>query len=353
MAGSIPRILRSDPVTAKTAPESWLSVARRRLDLPIRMGKGMRDHGAFLAAPAMAFHFFLSLVPLLVAVGYVVGHFVRKSGIEVILGPLQDVAPEGTLLLVQRELVRLASAKATPAPLAVLTFAWLASSGLHAFIAALESTSNAPRRPWIQKRAIAIGWLLVGLAAVSSFAWTIVRASDLFPNDPSLLAREVREAEDARASRDVRDARNREGHEREAHEGVRDARGVRGTASSKNPLLRKPVTASTLNDGRVLGTLAVLAITPLLAGFYRTAVRRPKDHVRRVWPGAVLAVVMWLLITWIFGIYVAQIARYSTFYGSVATVAVLLVWFWLTSLSLLVGAELNAQLEGIRKQHPT
>jgi membrane protein len=69
---------------------------------------------------------------------------------------------------------------------------------------------------------------------------------------------------------------------------------------------------------------------------------------RRVLPGAALAVVLWLVISWAFGLYVSTLAEYAVFYGSLAAVAVLLVWLWLTSLAILVGAELNSQLEGLR-----
>jgi len=57
---------------------------------------------------------------------------------------------------------------------------------------------------------------------------------------------------------------------------------------------------------------------------------------------------VWLVISSVFGLYVKSLAEYAVFYGSLAAVAVLLVWLWLTSLAILVGAELNAQLEGLR-----
>jgi membrane protein len=49
---------------------------------------------------------------------------------------------------------------------------------------------------------------------------------------------------------------------------------------------------------------------------------------------------------------VGSLGRYTLYYGSVAAVAVLLVWLYLTSWSLLIGAELNAQLEGLRDDPP-
>jgi membrane protein len=80
--------------------------------------------------------------------------------------------------------------------------------------------------------------------------------------------------------------------------------------------------------------------------FYRTAVVRAPGVRRRVWKGTVVALVLWGLVSWAFGAYVTKIARYTVFYGSLATVAVTLLWLYLTSLALLIGAEVNANLEG-------
>jgi len=94
----------------------------------------------------------------------------------------------------------------------------------------------------------------------------------------------------------------------------------------------------------------VLALAALsaLAAFYRFAVEHPVGVERRAWPGAIIAFAAWLVVSWGFSAYVTSLGRYDVFYGSLATVAVLLVWFYLTSWALLIGAELNAQLEGLR-----
>ena len=55
-----------------------------------------------------------------------------------------------------------------------------------------------------------------------------------------------------------------------------------------------------------------------------------------------------MLVSWAFEAYALSIADYALYYGSLAAVAVLLVWLYLTSLALVLGAEMNAQLEGVR-----
>ena len=64
-----------------------------------------------------------------------------------------------------------------------------------------------------------------------------------------------------------------------------------------------------------------------------------------VLPGAMMATAMWFLTTLAFGWYVTRSANYSEFYGSIGAAIALLVWLYIVALSVLCGAEFNAQLE--------
>ncbi len=64
----------------------------------------------------------------------------------------------------------------------------------------------------------------------------------------------------------------------------------------------------------------------------------------RTLPGATLATVMWFVTTLIFGWYVTRFANYSEVYGSLGAGVALLFWLYIISLSVLAGAEFNAQL---------
>jgi membrane protein len=90
-------------------------------------------------------------------------------------------------------------------------------------------------------------------------------------------------------------------------------------------------------------------VTCMVAAFFRIAIQRPHVERRRILPGAVLTVALWLAVSTLFSLYVATLGRYATFYGSLATVAIFLFWLWLLALSLLIGAELNARLERERE----
>jgi len=70
---------------------------------------------------------------------------------------------------------------------------------------------------------------------------------------------------------------------------------------------------------------------------------------RRTLPGAVLATLMWFAATLVFGWYVTRFANYSRVYGSLGAGIALLFWLYLISLSVLYGAEFNAQIAGFRE----
>jgi len=62
-------------------------------------------------------------------------------------------------------------------------------------------------------------------------------------------------------------------------------------------------------------------------------------------PGAILATVLWLIASIILKIYITNFTHYSDAYGSIGGVIVLLLWFYVSGLAILAGAELNAEIE--------
>ncbi len=60
-------------------------------------------------------------------------------------------------------------------------------------------------------------------------------------------------------------------------------------------------------------------------------------------PGGVLAVIIWLIASGLFAVYVAFSGSYNKTYGTLATVIVFLVWLWITNIAILLGAEFNAE----------
>jgi membrane protein len=62
-------------------------------------------------------------------------------------------------------------------------------------------------------------------------------------------------------------------------------------------------------------------------------------------PGGLVALLVWLIASAAFGIYVSQFSSYNKVYGSLAGVVVILIWMWITNLAILFGHELNAERE--------
>jgi len=62
-------------------------------------------------------------------------------------------------------------------------------------------------------------------------------------------------------------------------------------------------------------------------------------------PGAVVATLLWLVVSLLFKVYIANFTDYNATYGAVGGVIVLLLWFYVSSLAILAGAELNAEIE--------
>ena len=130
------------------------------------------------------------------------------------------------------------------------------------------------------------------------------------------------------------------------------AAGAGSTTSDLRHLVERMfhVSLDRATAGALLAIAAALG-AGALALFYRIAVVHPPGIARRVWPGAVVAEVLFTVVTWGFGVWVRTLGRYAVYYGGLAAVAVLLIWLYLGSLVLLVGAELNTQLEGLRPRY--
>ncbi|HET9282660.1 MAG TPA: YihY/virulence factor BrkB family protein [Candidatus Angelobacter sp.] len=94
-------------------------------------------------------------------------------------------------------------------------------------------------------------------------------------------------------------------------------------------------------DG-VRWSIALLTAIALMALMYHHGVPKTQSW-RRVLPGAVMSGVLWFPATMLFGWYVRDYATYSVVYGSLSAAIALLVWLYIVSVIVLLGAEMNAQ----------
>jgi membrane protein len=93
--------------------------------------------------------------------------------------------------------------------------------------------------------------------------------------------------------------------------------------------------------------LAIVMVIVAVLYHVTPNVRQPR--IRWLSPGAVLAILTWVLASVAFGFYVGSFGRYDATYGSLGSVIVFLLWLWITNLALLLGAEVDAELERTRE----
>jgi membrane protein len=94
--------------------------------------------------------------------------------------------------------------------------------------------------------------------------------------------------------------------------------------------------------------LACLVLA-MLALLYYAAPNARIAGLRWITPGSVLALALWVLASAVFALYVANFGSYDKTYGTLGGVVTFLVWLWLTNIAVLLGAELNAELERSRQ----
>ena len=91
--------------------------------------------------------------------------------------------------------------------------------------------------------------------------------------------------------------------------------------------------------------LIVIVITVALAVLYRVAPDRDAPKLRWVSVGAGIATLLWIIASVGFSIYVSQFGSYAKTYGAIAGIVILLLWLFITSYAILLGAEINAESE--------
>nr|WP_221376477.1 YihY/virulence factor BrkB family protein [Actinoplanes polyasparticus] len=89
----------------------------------------------------------------------------------------------------------------------------------------------------------------------------------------------------------------------------------------------------------------ILLVSLMFAILYWASPNAKTGGFRWVSPGGIFAVVLWLVASGAFAIYLANFANYSKTYGTLGGVIAFLVWLWISNIAILLGAELDAELE--------
>ena len=122
-----------------------------------------------------------------------------------------------------------------------------------------------------------------------------------------------------------------------------------------------PIVLSALGANAFVTVLAqIVRVVVLVATFglflallYRVAPHRDAPQLKWLSLGAIVATVIWVVASVLFSFYVDNFGSYSETYGALAGVVVLLLWFWLTALVILLGAEINAETEAQTEKDST
>ena len=91
--------------------------------------------------------------------------------------------------------------------------------------------------------------------------------------------------------------------------------------------------------------IIAVIVSLIFAFLYYVGPNVKQPGFKWVSPGGVVAVILWVVASALFAFYVANFGSYSKTYGSMAAVIVFLIWLWITNLVMLLGAELNAEIE--------
>jgi membrane protein len=94
--------------------------------------------------------------------------------------------------------------------------------------------------------------------------------------------------------------------------------------------------------------ILLVLISGLLAVLYWASPNVKHGSIKWVSPGGVIATVLALVFSGLFAVYVIEFSSYNTTYGPLAGIVIFLVWLWLINVALLLGAEINAELEHAR-----
>jgi membrane protein len=253
-------------------------------------------------AAALAYYAFLAIpAGLLVAVG-LFGLVARPDTIASLMDRLEGVVPADAISLIRESLTRTTRNDSGGAVMVVVGFAlalWTTTGAMTGLMRGLNAAYDRKEtRSFVKQRVTALGMLACMLVAFAlSFGLLVLGPY--------------------------------------ATDWIGGALGIEGAIGWIWWTLQWPV----LVAGLLLAFAGILYLGPNV------------DHPRWrfITPGSVFAVIVWLLASGLFAVYVSMFSSYNKAWGSLAVVIVMLTWLWLSAIALLFGAEINAEAERSRE----
>ena len=117
-----------------------------------------------------------------------------------------------------------------------------------------------------------------------------------------------------------------------------------GLASSVGDLLGVQGTAVTVWEIAKWPVILIVVISMIALLYWISPnVKRPRFQLFS--PGSIIAVLLWIAASAAFAFYVSNFSSYNRTYGALGGVIVFLIWLWISNIAILLGAELNAEIE--------
>ena len=296
-----PQPERAEPKLAEATPgdlskRDYIAILRRA-------GKeSLNDHITNLAA-ALAYYAFLAIPALLLVAVGVFGLFADEDAVTEIIQRLEGIAPQEALDLIERTLRQVTETQSNSGLAMIIVGTvlalWTVTGAMDTLMWALNSAYDREEtRGFVKRRLTALGMIILMLTA-------FVLAFGLLVLGPHVSG------------------------------WIGDAVGMEALVKWLWWTAQWPI----LILGLLVAFATVLYLGPNV------------DHPR--WRfltfGTVLAVVVWLLASGAFSVYVSQFGSYNKAWGSLAAVIIMLTWLWISGLALLFGAEVNAEAERSRE----
>lgn len=281
---------------AEIPAKGWFQITKRSL-------KEVGEDNLTLIAGGIAYSWFLSLFPMMIAAVSIYGLVVDPSEVQAQVDDFASGLPQAAQDLILKQLQSISSSSGGGMSLTlILSIAlalWSASAGMAGLVQALNiAYDEKDERNFVIKRGLAI-LLTIGFLVFIALAIILV---GVFPI-------------------------------------VLSALGTNAFVTVLAQIIRVVVLVATFGL--------------FLALLYRVAPHRDAPQLKWLSLGAVVATVIWVVASVLFSFYVDNFGSYSETYGALAGVVVLLLWFWLTALVILLGAEINAETEAQTEKDST
>jgi membrane protein len=269
-------------------PIPWSEVVKRTV-------KEIGDDNCLGLAAQLAFYFLMALFPALLFLVALLGYLPVENALSELLAALGTVAPQELVRLLRGQLAQIAEGRQVSLlTLGIIGAIWSSSAAMVSIIDALNRAYDVTEwRPWWKRRLLAM-LLTVALALFIIIALTLLLVG------PAMAFR------------------------------LANWLGLGSAVALLWALIRWPVIL-----------FCVVFSVDLVYHF------APNRRGRWVWitPGSVLATALWIVSSFAFRVYVANFGDYTATYGAIGGAIVTMLWFYVSSIAILIGAELNGVIE--------